>query len=330
MGEGTALMPGGTVLLISGADEILAAEAVRAAVAEAAGEADRIDVLDEYAGEDYTLDDVVIAASTPPMLATHRVVVARGCSRFGAAGIAPLIAWLSDPCPTTDLVLEWDSSPVPRTLVTAVEQAGGSHVASGVPGGARQRRSWIEEQLAAAAVQLDPRARASIVDHLGAELNRLSAVLETLAAVFGEDARLGADDIAPYLGAEGDVPPWELTDAIDSGNVSTTLAVLQRMWGADRHPLAVTASVVNHFTRMARLDGAAAANEQAAAALLGLRGSTFPARKALAGCRRRGTDGIARAVELLAQADVDMRGRSGLDARCVAEILCARLAAGAG
>ena len=322
-------MPGGTVRLVSGADEILTAEAVLSAVAELVGDADRADVLDEFAGDEYTPADVVISASTPPMLATHRVVVARGLSRFGAAELAPLVAWLDDPCPTTDVVLEWDAGRVPRSLAEAVEAVGGQRVASDVPGGARNRRTWIEERLAEAPVQLDARARASVVEHLGAELSRLGALLETLAAVFGHGARLDADDVLPYLGAEGDVPPWDLTDAIDRGNVATTLAVLQRMWGAGRHPLAVTAAVANHITRMARLDGASAANEKEAAAVLGLRGSTLPARKALDGCRRRGSDGIARAVEQLAAADMDMRGRSGLDARCVAEILCARLAAGA-
>ena len=322
-------MPGGSVRLISGADEILTAESVRTAVTELVGDADRADVLDEFSGDEYVLADVVISASTPPMLATHRVVVARGLSRFGTAEIATLIAWLDDPCPTTDLVLEWDSGRVPRPLAQAVEAAGGQRVAADVPGGARNRKTWLEERLAQSPVQLDARARASLDEHFGNELSRLGAVLETLGAVFGEGARLTFDDVQPYLGAEGDVPPWELTDAIDRGQVSAALAVLQRMWGAGRHPLAVTATVANHITRMARLDGADATNEKEAAAVLGLRGSTFPARKALDACRRRGSEGIARAVELLAEADVDMRGRSGLDSRCVTEILCARLATGA-
>ncbi len=317
------------VRLISGTDEVLLAEALRSAVTEAVGTSDRFDVLDEFSGEEYVLDDVLIAASTPPMLSSHRVVVARGLSRFGSAGIAPLLAWLENPCPTTDLVLEWDAARVPRSLAQAVEAAGGERVASEIPGGARNRRTWLEEHLAQAPVLLDASARASVTEHLGAELNRLAALLETLAGVFGADARLSAEDVAPYLGTEGDVPPWELTDAIDSGNVATTLAVLQRMWGARRHPLAVTAVVANHIGRMARLDGANAVNEKEAAALLGLRGSTFPARKALTGCRRRGSDGLARAVELLARADLDLRGKSGLDARCIAELLCVRLAASA-
>lgn len=315
--------------LVSGTDEILTAEAVRAAVDELVGDADRAEVLHEFSGDEYTLEDLVIAASTPPMLATHRVVVARGLSRFATSELAHLIAWLDDPCPTTDLVLEWDSGRVPRKLAEAAEAAGGQRINSDVPGGARNRRTWTEERLAEAAVDLDARARAAVAEHLGSDLSRLGSILETLEAVYGPGMRLGPDDVVPYLGAEGDVPPWDLTDAIDRGDVAAALAVLQRMWGAGRHPLAVTASVTGHITRMARLDGSGAGNEKEAAAILGLRGSTFPARKALDACRRRGSDGIARAVELLAAADVDLRGRSGLDPRCIAEILCARLAAGA-
>jgi hypothetical protein len=39
-----------------------------------------------------------------------------------------------------------------------------------------------------------------------------------------------------------------------------------------------------------------------------------------------GTDGIRRAVELLAEADLDLRGRSGAPPEAVLEILVARLA----
>lgn len=315
--------------LVSGTDEILTTEAVLAAIKDLVGDADRAEVLHEFSGDEYSLEDLVIAASTPPMLATHRVVVARGLSRFGNAELATLTAWLDDPSPTTDLVLEWDAARIPRQLTEAAEAAGGQRISSDVPGGARNRRTWTTERIAESSVDLDARARAAVAEHLGSDLSRLGSILETLEAVYGPGMRLGPDDVLPYLGAEGDVPPWELTDAIDRGNVGAALAVLQRMWGAGRHPLAVTASVTGHIVRMARLDGTAAANEKEAAEILGLRGSTFGARKALDACRRRGSDGIARAVELAAAADVDLRGRSGLDPRCVAEILCARLAAGA-
>src|SRR5690606_18345791 len=101
--------------------------------------------------------------------------------------------------------------------------------------------------------------------------------------------RLTDSDVEPFLGSAGGVPPWELTDAIDSGNVPDALDKLQRMMvGGDRHPLAIMATLQSHFTRMMRLDGAGARNDKDAAAVLGMKGSTFPAKKALSQGQRLG------------------------------------------
>ena len=54
--------------------------------------------------------------------------------------------------------------------------------------------------------------------------------------------------------------------------------------------------------------------------------STFQARKALDGVRRLGHDGIARAVALLARADLDLRGARDWPGDLVLEVLVGRLA----
>jgi hypothetical protein len=54
--------------------------------------------------------------------------------------------------------------------------------------------------------------------------------------------------------------------------------------------------------------------------------SPYPAGKALRQARRLGHDRIARAVELLAGADLDLRGRIGWPPELVMEVLVARLA----
>ena len=49
--------------------------------------------------------------------------------------------------------------------------------------------------------------------------------------------------------------------------------------------------------------------------MLGMKGSTFPAKKALSQARRLGHEGAAALVELLAQADLDLRGAQGVAGR---------------
>ena len=86
------------------------------------------------------------------------------------------------------------------------------------------------------------------------------------------------------------------------------------------------ATLNNHFEKILRLDGTQISNEKDAATHLGIKGSSFPAKKALSQMRNLGPRKIQRAIELLSQADLDLRGNSALDGDIIVEILVARLA----
>jgi len=315
------------VHLLHGPEPSLLADAVLALVTKVVGDDDRTLVLHELSGEDYTVDELVDAAQTTPFLTPRRVVVARGLSRFTVAELGPLVSYLGDVNPTTELVLEWGSGRLPKQLTDAVKAAGGEKLTTGAPGNARGRNEWFEEQFSGAGLQLDRRAKQAMIDQLGEDVGRLSGLLATLVSAFGTAVKLSESDVEPFLGDAGGVPPWELTDAIDQGHMSVALSAAGRMLDAGaRHPLQLMATLHSHYERMLRLDGAGVRDEKAAAGVLGMKGSTFPAKKAMAQGRRLGPTGVRQAIELLADADVDLRGRTGLEGRYVVEILVARLA----
>jgi DNA polymerase III subunit delta len=132
-------------------------------------------------------------------------------------------------------------------------------------------------------------------------------------------------DVQPFLGDAGGVPPWDFTDAIDAGNTTKALTLLARMTnGGGRHPLQVMSILHNHYVGIAKLDGVDARNEQDAMAATGIK-SPYPAKKALQNYQRLGGASTRRAVELLAQADLDLRGARDLDPDVVMDVLVARL-----
>jgi DNA polymerase-3 subunit delta len=289
---------------------------------------------DYRSGEDYEMGALVDAALTPPLLSDKRVVVARELGRFKRAEqLRPLLDAVADMLPSTALVLVWEKGPqldrldkLPKALKDAVEKAGGRATSVGIPSG-KATTGWVADQLNSAAVKLDKPARDLLIDRLGSDLNRIWSVLDALEGAFGPGAAVGVQELEPYLGEAGGVPPWELTDAIDAGDIPGALDRLHRGLGAgDMHPLQILTSLHRHFSRMLRLDGANAADEKAAAAILGMKGSTYPAKKALTQTRRLGTEKIATAIELMARADLDLRGESGVPDGVVLEVLVARLA----
>ena len=318
----------GKPVLVRGDDEVLVRDVVLRLIDERVGETDRSLMLAEFRGDEWALGDLVDAAQTSPFLTDRRVVVGWGVERFKAAELAPLFGYLDDPLDTTDLILVYGEGRVPKALTEALGRAGGSIVNPGPQSGRGGKREWIDEALARHDLRLDRHAVALVEERLGEDVNRLLPVLGTLAAVHGAGARLGVDDVEPFLGEAGAVPPWELTDAIDRGDIALAVTNLHRLLEAgDRHPLQVMVTLTTHVERMLALSGGPARSEKDAAAVLGLKGSTFPARKALDQSRRLGPVKVARAVELLADADVALRGGSGWDSPLVMDVLVARLAA---
>jgi DNA polymerase III subunit delta len=309
--------------LVDGDDATLVADEVRRLVAEVAGDDPGLTV-EDFWGDETSLDAVVGACMTPPFLSDRRVVVVRDAGRFASDELAPLLAYLANPLPTTALILAGGGGKVAAKLVAAVKEVG--HVIAAGPG--RDAKGWVGARLRDAPLQFDAAARARLAEHLGEDLGRLPALVEVLVSAYGEGARIGTAEMEPFLGDAGAVAPWDLTDAIDRADTDAALRALHRLLeGGERHPLVVLAVLHRHVQAMLRLDGTGVATETQAAALLGIAPgrSTYPAKKAMAGARRLGADGVARAVQLLAQADVDLRGGSSWPADMVLDVLVARL-----
>jgi DNA polymerase III subunit delta len=312
------------VLLIKGDDPVLVGDEVRSAIAAALGEESAEFALAEFSTEDYDIASLVDAAQTPPMFTACRVVVGRNVGRFSSGDLEPLLDYLAGPLDTTSLILVAGGGQTSRKLLDAVKKKG-SVVDAGVPSG-KGRQAWLASRFAEAPVRLDPRAQQFLADHLGDDLGRLQGIFDVLAAVHGDGARLRVDDVEPFIGSAGGGAPWDLTDAIDRGDTAMALDQLHRMLGGgERHPMQIMATLQTHVAKMLRLDGSGARDETEAAAHLGMTGSTFPAKKSLTQARRLGHAGITRAVHILAEADLDLRGRRDLPGPVVVELAVARL-----
>lgn len=262
-------------------------------------------------------------ARTPPFGTAKRVVVIRTDEKYVAAEGEMLARYLADPEPTTVLVLE-SVDRLSGALASALKAAKAEE-AGGVPH-KDAVGSVLRDQLARAELTLERDAADLVTRRLGEDVGRVPALVDLLASSYGPGSTLSADDVAPYVGEEGGVPIFELTKAIDAGDVPGALEVLQRMLGSmTMHPLQVMAILHNHFRRILRLDDSTVDGEAAAVEALGGKVHPYPAKLAWQRARRLGTDGIRRAFDLLAKADRDLKGGSGAPDDAVLGILVTEL-----
>ena len=312
--------------LVRGDDPSLVAQEARSLIDRLVGDRDPALVVEEHGGssvDDLDAGAVIDAFTTPPFLVDRRVVVVRDAGRLTSGDAGRIVAALADPVPAISLVLVAGGGTVPQSLVKAV--SAGGQVVDATVGTGRDRSRWLGEQVREGPVRLSAGAARRLGEHLGDDLGRLSGVLQTLAVAYGEGAAVDEEQLEPFLGEAGAVPPWDLTDAVDEGATAMALATLHRMTGAGgRAAPEIVAILHRHFSNMLRLDGAGVGSGDEAAALLGVR-SAFVAKKALAQGNRLGSDRVAQAVGLLADADLDVKGRTALPSEVVLEVLVARL-----
>ena len=332
------------VHLISGDDPVLVSEAVSKLVDRLVGERDRALTLATFQEEDMRLPEegwspaaLIDAARTPPFLSDKRVVVGRHLARFSRAELyKPLMDLAGEPMPTTDLVLVWERGQdpamtgrvgtVPKALKDAVTAAGGEVLNVNAPTRKRDAGVWLREQIKQSGLRFDAEASRALADLAGQDGGLVVGTLRTLTGALGSGAKVTAEDVATYGGEPGSVAPWDLDDAIDNGDIAKALDVLHRQMPA-RHPFQILASLHGRYQRMLRLDGSGATDEKQAAQVLQMSGSTFPARKALSQARKLGSDRVVRAIRLLAEADLAMRGTLAWSPEMVMDVLVARLAA---
>lgn len=325
-----------TAYLVTGSDPTLVSRALTDLLEQLAGAPGVVAEVEEHAPAEDSSDGeakgridlgaVLAALGTPSWLSDHRIVVVREAGALTSAQAAELAKAVAEPPTENHLVLTASEKAVPASLSKAVKQAGGTVIETDPGRTSRARTDWIEAHLRRSTLHLDASARRRLVEHLGEDAARLDPILELAEVTYGPGARVTEAELAPLLGAEGSAPPWELTDAIDAGDGDRAVRALHRLLGAGgRHPLQVLATLHRHFGGMLRLDGDEAVRSEAdAAAALAM--AAFPARKVLDQHRRLGHERIVRAIEVLADADADLRGRVAWPPELVMELAVARLA----
>jgi DNA polymerase III subunit delta len=234
------------------------------------------------------------------------------------AQVKDLVAYLSAPMQEANHVIIVHPK-APAALKKAVQSAGG--VIQEIVG--KNSQETIRKILEESPVSLDMRAKNFFIEHIGDNLSDVPSILDDLLVFYGPGHNVSYDEITPFLGAKGSVPIWGLLDAIDASDPVKALTLLDRMWSSNT-PASLTSIITNHLEKIFRLSTAGITDEQEAAAFLGLKGSTYPAKKAIQ-VGRRYKSAIGPMVLLAQQGAHAVRGGSGVPVRLTVEILIGRL-----
>lgn len=248
----------------------------------------------------------VMTARTTSLLASRRVVALRDPARR-EGGIDPLVAYLADPSPDVCVLVEVPGR-VPAALERAVRAAGGRiHVAD--PPAPPAARRLVQAAAAAAGIELTPAAITHAVARLGAEVDAIDSVCAALAVSGPGPFDVAAVDA--YLPG-GALDAFTVLDAVSSGDAARALDATDRCLRAGTAPLALLAVARSRYQRAWRVRHGASDGR--------------PADRHARRLEQALAEHLEPALELIADADGALKGRAGLPASIVCEVLVARLA----
>lgn len=315
-----------SIIALVGNNEVIVNDETRTLVTDLLGGNDPGMALEEFTVNDDAISAderetfmqrVLNALNTPPFIVDRRVVVVRNAYSLTKSASAVFESWMSSPTPGVTLLLSGTTSKAPA-LTKLAERV------IDVSVGYNKEEAYLRGKFKEYHLAAEPSVYSVILERIGEEVERIDALARTLQSVFGT-AKFSVAEVEPYLGEMGNVPEWDLTDAIDKGRIAEALSTLRRMIESEgRVPVQIIGIFQRHYLRLSQLHNSGAATASAVMGLLGIK--EYPAKKLLATYNALGSDRVANAVHLVAQADIDLKGATALEPEVTLEILVARLA----
>lgn len=172
-------------------------------------------------------------AKTPPMMAKRRVVVLRDMEKASVELLDALMAYADRPVPSTVLVLVGEKLPPAsggvdrgRRLENKLKELGGVQRFKSAD---QDPVSFATSRASEAGCTLDRRAASLLVERVGADLGRIDAEVEKLAAYVGGKGVIGPDAVEQVTSLVAEAAVWSLTDAVLARDADRGLAALHRL-----------------------------------------------------------------------------------------------------
>jgi DNA polymerase-3 subunit delta len=191
--------------------------------------------VDRLYGGETSVDALLDAANTFPMMAPRRVVlvleaerllIPKRASEAAEAELAQLEAFLQNPSPHATVVFVCGSLDMRRRISKALARAA-QVVDCGTIADAGDAERWIKARAARDKVPLDPAAVRALVDRGGTSLVRLRAGLERVALYALGQPTISADDVRQSVPAGPDQEQdFGIANAIRQGDASEALKQL--------------------------------------------------------------------------------------------------------
>jgi len=208
--------------------------------------------LSTYYGADVDLDTAIAMAQSYPVMAPRRVVMLREMQamRDAKRSLERLVPYATRPSSATVLVITFngDSLGATHPLVKAIKQSGGVVLTSG-----RVAEWHLTKHIASYCkdnnLTITGEAASMIAEYIGADLSRIFATIDKLAAALPKGGRsISADLVERLTGYSKDFNNNELLNALSAKNYARCMQIVDYFRrNASKNPVQITTAFIFNF-----------------------------------------------------------------------------------
>src|SRR5262245_35150169 len=257
------------VWLLAGEERLLRDQAL-AAITKAALAGGLAELnLDKFTAGEASVDKVLGATRTVPMMAKKRVVVVRGLERWdagsegatdeddGGKALPPLdrlAEYAKAPVDTTCMILVAQKLDGRRKLVALAKKAGFLVDCASVD--SRQLPGWIKQRAEAKGHAIDQDTCELIAEIAGPDLSYLDDVLERLSLSVGPAKPMTEDAVAVCVTRVELADTWKLVDAASTKDLGKVLALFADVYDPRDRGLPLVGAIAWSLRQLLKLDAA--------------------------------------------------------------------------
>lgn len=317
-------LPDIPVLVLYGSERYLKLEVLKLVPGIADDSSDDV-ALTRVAGKDAELRSVCDELLTVSMFGDQRVVLIEDADEFVSANRAGLEKYMLKPSGSGLLVLDVKSWPKNTRLAKATAKIGMNVECGELSGSALCK--WLTATARDDHQKtLDHETAQLIVQLAGDNLGLVLQELEKLVSLVGEADTITQEDVTRVVGGWRIETTWTMLDAIRDGQLEKAFDCLDKLILAGDAPQKVLGGLTFTFRKLAEATERARQTRDVKGSLKSA-GIYWPAIGAAeAYLKRIGFAKASRIMQMLVEADANMKGGSRIDPRTQLEVLFVRLA----
>jgi DNA polymerase III subunit delta len=316
-------VPSDSVTLIVGDEELLVDRAVGEVIAAARTRDSDVEVHELTPS---TLTPGSLAELTSPSLfGGGTVVVLRGAQDFGKDLAAEITAYVKNPADDITFVVVHAGGVKGKALLDAVAKSGARRVSCPKVTKAGERAQFVRAEIRRSGGTISEDAARNLLEAVGNDLRELAAACSQLVADTGGKVNDAA--VARYHRGRAEVSGFNVADKAVEGRLAEALEQLRWALATGVAPVLITSALAQGVRGLAKVGGAPRGlTGPGLAKELGM--PPWKVDRVRQQLRGWSPDGVARALEVVAETDAQVKG-GGADAayaleKAVSQIIAAR------